>query len=59
REKIGRDNRIYLTKAGWDLFGSIMPAHDDYVREILSPLSKKEIQQFSATLRKINRALDK
>jgi len=58
REKIGRDNKIYLTKAGWELFGSIMPVHDQYVKEILAPLTKKEIQQFSATLRKINRALN-
>ena len=55
REKIGRDNKIYLTEEGWALFGSIMPTHDEYVKEILSPLSKKEVQQFSATLRKINR----
>ena len=58
REKIGRDNKIYLTAAGWELFGSIMTLHDEFVKEVLAPLSKKEIQQFSATLRKINRALN-
>ena len=57
REKVGRNNQIYLTETGWDLFGSIMTPHDEYVREVLSPLSKEEVKQLSSTLRKINRAL--
>lgn len=58
REKVGRDNRLFLTDAGWDLFGAIMPVHDEYVNQVLAPLSRDEVQQFSALLRKIHRALD-
>ena len=58
REKVGRDNQIYLTEKGWDLFGKIMPAHDEYVKQILAPLSKKEVQQFSSLMRKLERSLE-
>ena len=58
REKIGRDNKLYLTEEGWDLFASNMTIHDDYVRRVLEPLSKQEVQQFSTILRKIHRSLD-
>ncbi|MFT5194030.1 MAG: DNA-binding MarR family transcriptional regulator [Cellvibrionaceae bacterium] len=58
REKIGRDNNIFLTDEGWALFSTIMPVHDEYVKQILASLTKQEIQQFSAILRKIHRSID-
>ncbi|MEM7033609.1 MAG: MarR family transcriptional regulator [Chloroflexota bacterium] len=58
REKLGRDNYIFLTDEGRALFSKIMPEHDRYVKDVLAPLTKKEIQQFSAILRKLRRGLD-
>lgn len=58
REKIGRDNYIYLTEVGRALFSTIMPAHDNYVKDILTPLTKEEVRQFAAILRKLDRSLD-
>ena len=58
REKIGRDNNLFLTDAGWEHFGSIMPIHDAYVQDVMAPLTRQEVQQFSAILRKIGRGLD-
>ena len=58
REKLGRDNYIFLTEAGRALFSMIMPTHDKFVKEILTSLTKEEIQQFAAILRKLDRGLD-
>ena len=58
REKIGRDNNIFLTDKGWALFSEIMPIHDEHVRQIMAPLTQKETQQFSAILRKLEHGLD-
>ncbi|MFK7800956.1 MAG: MarR family winged helix-turn-helix transcriptional regulator [Anaerolineae bacterium] len=58
REKIGRDNNIFLTDEGWALFSAIMPAHDEYVKQVMAPLSQQETQQFSAILRKLAHGLD-
>ena len=58
REKVGRDNYIFLTEAGRALFATIMPAHDTYVKEILAPLTEEEVQQFAAILRKLDRSFD-
>lgn len=58
REKVGRDNYLFLTEAGRGLFATIMPAHDTYVKEILAPLSAEEVQQFAAILRKLDRSFD-
>ena len=58
REKRGRDNYIFLTDEGRTLFSAIMPAHDTYVKEILAPLTKEEVQQFAAILRKLDRSID-
>lgn len=58
REKLGRDNYIFLTREGRILFSTIMPAHDKHVKEVLAPLTKKEVQQFAAILRKLDRSLD-
>lgn len=58
REKVGRDNYIFLTEAGRMLFATIMPAHDAYVKEILAPLTNEEVQQFAAILRKLDRSFD-
>ena len=57
REKLGRDNYIFLTEEGRALFSTIMPAHDKYIKEILTPLTTKEVQQFAAILRKLDRSL--
>ena len=58
REKVGRDNTLFLTEEGWKLFTEIMPIHDDHVRQIMAPLSAKETQQFSAILRKLEHGVD-
>lgn len=58
REKLGRDNYIFLTEAGRALFSTIMPAHDKFVKEILTSLTKEEVQQFAVILRKLDRGLD-
>ena len=58
REKLGRDNYIFLTEAGRALFSTIMPTHDKFVKEILTSLTKEEVQQFAAILRKLDRGLD-
>lgn len=58
REKLGRDNVVSLTDEGRTLFSTIMPAHDEYVKEVLAPLTAEEIRQFAAILRKLDRTLD-
>ncbi|MFN8494866.1 MAG: MarR family transcriptional regulator [Caldilineaceae bacterium] len=58
REKSGRDSYVSLTDEGRTLFSTIMPAHDHYVKEILSPLTEEEIRQFAAILRKLDRSLE-
>lgn len=57
REKSGRDNIVSLTDEGRTLFSTIMPAHDQYVKEVLAPLTAEEIRQFAAILRKLDRSL--
>lgn len=57
REKVGRHNSIFLTDEGWELFLTNMPIHDEYVREIMAPLSDKETQQFAAILRKLEHGI--
>ncbi|MEM7348071.1 MAG: MarR family transcriptional regulator, partial [Chloroflexota bacterium] len=57
REKLGRDNHIFLTEEGRTLFSRIMPLHDQYVKEILAPLTKEEVHNFAAILRKLDRGL--
>ena len=58
REKSGRDNIVSLTDEGRTLFSTIMPAHDQYVKEVLAPLTAEEIRQFAAILRKLDRSLE-
>ncbi len=58
RKKLGRDNVVSLTAQGEALFAALMPVHDQYVKEILSPLTADEIRQFSAILRKLERSLE-
>ena len=58
REKSGRDRYVSLTDEGRALFSTIMPVHDLYVKEILSPLTAEELRQFAAILRKLDRSLD-
>jgi DNA-binding MarR family transcriptional regulator len=58
REKIGRDNVVSLTDEGRALFSTIMPAHDHYVKEVLTPLTAEEVRQFAAILRKLDRSLE-
>lgn len=58
REKIGRDSYVSLTDEGRALFSTIMPAHDQYVKEVLAPLTVEEIRQFATILRKLDRTLD-
>lgn len=57
RIKLGRDNIISLTEEGRELFSSIMPAHDKYIKDVLAPLTADEIQQFRTVLRKLERNL--
>lgn len=58
REKVGRDNYVFLTEEGRTLFATIMPAHDAYVKKILAPLTEEEERRFAAILRKLDRSLD-
>lgn len=58
REKIGRDSYVSLTDEGRTLFSTIMPAHDQYVKEVLAALTEEEIRQFAAILRKLDRSLE-
>lgn len=58
REKNGRDSYVSLTDEGSTLFSTIMPAHDQHVKNILAPLTEEELRQFAAILRKLGRGLD-
>ncbi len=57
RHKDGRTNHLYLTEKGENLVASIMPIHDQRVKEILSMLSAEELNQFQSILRKFDRSL--
>lgn len=57
RQKEGRTNYLHLTKAGKELLTSIIPGHDQWVKEILSLLSADELQQFKSLFRKLDRGL--
>lgn len=56
RQKDGRTNHLYLTEKGEQLVASIMPVHDQRVKEILSVLSPEELNQFQSILRKFDRS---
>ena len=56
RQKDGRTNHLYLTESGEDLVASIMPIHDQRVKEIMSVLSPEELRQFQSILRKFDRS---
>ncbi|MFZ4660115.1 MAG: MarR family winged helix-turn-helix transcriptional regulator [Caldilineaceae bacterium] len=58
REKSGRDNVVSLTDEGRTLFSTIMPAHDQFVKEVLAALTAEEIRQFATILRKLDRSLE-
>jgi MarR family 2-MHQ and catechol resistance regulon transcriptional repressor len=58
RHKDGRTNHLYLTEKGEDLVASIMPIHDQRVKEILSVLSPEELRQFQSILRKFDRSFN-
>jgi DNA-binding MarR family transcriptional regulator len=58
RQKEGRANYLHLTKAGKELLFSIIPDHDQWVKEILSLLSKDELKQFKSIFRKLDRGLN-
>jgi DNA-binding MarR family transcriptional regulator len=58
RQKEGRINYLHLTKAGKELLASIIPGHDQWVKEILSLLSPDELNQFKSIFRKLDRGLD-
>jgi DNA-binding MarR family transcriptional regulator len=55
RQKEGRTNHLSLTESGEALVASIMPVHDQRVKEILSVLSPEELKQFQSILRKFDR----
>jgi DNA-binding MarR family transcriptional regulator len=57
RYKNGRTNHLYLTEKGEQLIASIMPVHDQRVKEILSILSAEELSQFQSILRKFDHDL--
>ena len=56
RQKDGRTNHLYLTEKGELLVAGIMPIHDQRVKEILSVLSREELEQFQSILRKFDRS---
>ena len=57
RQKRGRTNYLFLTGTGEDLVATIMPLHDQRVREILSVLSPEEFQEFQSVLRVLDRKI--
>lgn len=58
RKKVGRENHLQLSTKGQKMIDDFMPIHDDRVREILAPLSSKDINNFQAILRKLDRTLE-
>ena len=57
RQKEGRTNFLHLTNVGNQLVASMMPDHDQRVKEILSLLTWEEFKQFQVILRKLDRGL--
>lgn len=58
RQKEGRTNFLHLTEAGNELVANVIPVHDQRVKEILSLLTREELRQFQAILRKLDRGLE-
>jgi DNA-binding MarR family transcriptional regulator len=52
----GRSNLLSLTPEGWELYDEVVPAHEEWQAERLSPLTLDEQRQLLSLLDKLERA---
>lgn len=52
----GRSNLLSLTPQGWELYDEVVPAHEEWQAEQLSPLTVEEQRQLLSLLDKLDRA---
>ncbi|HEY7782176.1 MAG TPA: MarR family transcriptional regulator [Ktedonobacterales bacterium] len=57
RRQEGRANRLYLTGTGKSLRADVLPAQEDVIARVFSPLSREEQIQLLALLSKLDRAM--
>jgi DNA-binding MarR family transcriptional regulator len=57
RKQDGRSNRLFLTDTGRKLFADVIPAHEQAIARMFSPLTADEQAQLLALLRKLDHAL--
>lgn len=55
RRSEGRTKRLYLTDEGRELYDEVVPAHEDFIAERFSALSKEERSELHRLLRKLDR----
>lgn len=58
RQQQGRSNRIYLTTRGQDLYGQVVPSHEELISHQLSTLSTDEQRALLDILRKLDHVIE-
>ena len=58
RQRVGRNNRIFLTEGGRRLFNDVVPAHEALIAERFSALSHAEQDKLHELLRELDLTLD-
>lgn len=57
REQEGRTNYLYLTEAGRELYRTVIPAQEELIAGLFTPLSEDEQSELVRLLRKLDRSL--
>jgi MarR family 2-MHQ and catechol resistance regulon transcriptional repressor len=58
RCKEGRKSYLHLTEAGWQKLASVIPTHDELMKELFSVLTHDDIAQLTRILRKLERNIE-
>jgi DNA-binding MarR family transcriptional regulator len=55
----GRDNRLFLTERGWQLYREAVPAQEQLIDTCFSCLSRQEQEQLHGLLVKLDRSIER
>jgi DNA-binding MarR family transcriptional regulator len=57
RRQDGRSNRLFLTEAGRNIFGDVIPEHEKVIDRLFAPLTPEEQSELLRLLRKLDHSL--